>query len=176
MTRAQATLTWLVSLALLGVTAGLNWQSFEVSLSAGGGLINISGFLAFPVIGTLISLQVLTILISLLVKPLVTRVMAGLILPLMVWSFLDVLLNSTSRVQETLVGLLAEQTGVIEPIGDSEFLVSSSTGISSSLFLVALALNCLLLSYALLVRPRRTRAKAKNESQQQPEDLWSGQN
>jgi TRAP-type C4-dicarboxylate transport system permease small subunit len=175
-TKNQATLAWIASLALLAIAAGMNWQSFEVSMSAGGGLIEISGFLAFPIIGTLVLLQVLTLLIGLLVKPLVTRVLAGVMLPLMVWNFSDVLLNSTTRVQETLVGVLAKQTGVIEQIGDSEFLASSSIGISSSLFLVALAVNCLLLAFFLLRPAIRNRAKARKGGQQQPEDLWSSQN
>ena len=176
MTKTQATLAWIASLALLAITAGMNWQSFEVTMSAGGGLIEISGFLAFPVIGTLVLLQVVTLLIGFLVKPLVTRVLAGVILPLMVWIFFDVLLNSTTRVQETLVGVLAEQTGVIEQVGDSEFLASSSTGVASSLFLVALSLNSLLLAVVLLRPAKRNRTKARKGGQQQPVDLWSSQN
>ena len=176
MTKVQAYLSWLFSLALLAITAGQSWQSFEVSASAGGGVIGVTGFLAFPVIGTLISLQVVIILISLLVKPIITRVLAGAVLPLVAWSFIDVLVNSPDRIQSTVMGALAEQTGVMEELATSEFLVSSSGGAFSGLFLVASALNALLLAFFALVALRNPAVKSTKTDSQLPEDLWSSQN
>jgi hypothetical protein len=175
-TKVQAYLSWLLSLALLAITAGQSWQSFEVSASAGGGVIGVSGFLAFPVIGTLISLQVVIILTSLLVKPIITRMLAGAVLPLVAWSFIDVLLNSPDRIQSNVMGALAEQTGVMEELTTSEFLVSSSGGPFSGLFLVAIALNALLLALFALVALKNPAVKPTRAYSQLPEDLWSSQN
>jgi hypothetical protein len=175
-TKVQAYLSWLASLALLAITAGQSWQSFEVSASAGGGVIGVTGFLAFPVIGTLISLQVVIILISLLVKPRITRMLAGAVLPLVAWSFIDVLVNSPDRIQSTVMGALVEQTGVMEELTTSEFLVSSSGGPFSGLFLVASALNALLLAFFAFVALRNPAVKSTKTESQLPEDLWSSQN
>ena len=68
MTRTQSLLGWLFSIGLVAITAAQSWQSFEVSESAGGGVIQVSGVLAFPVIATMVSLQVVIILVSLLVN------------------------------------------------------------------------------------------------------------
>lgn len=176
MTKVQASLSWIASLALLAITAGQSWQSFEVSASAGGGVFFVTGFLAFPVIGTIISLQVVIILISFLVKPLVTRILALALLPLMAWCFIDVLVNSPDRIQSTVMGALAERTGVIEEVATSEFLVSSTGGVFSGMFLVTLCLNALLLAFFALVGLKNPGSKSIKNDSQLPEDLWISQN
>ena len=176
MTKIQASLSWLASLAVLAITAGQSWQSFEVSASAGGDQIDVSGFLAFPVIGTLISLQVVIVLVSLLVSPLVTRFLAVAVLPLTVWNFTDVLVNSSDRIQSAVTGILAERTGVLEEVATSEFLVSSSGGTFSGLFLVSLGLNTLLLAFFAILGLKNAATKSIRPDGQLQEDLWSSQN
>jgi hypothetical protein len=169
-------LIWLFSSGLVALTAAQSWQSFEVSESAGGGVIQITGFLAFPVIGTLISLQVVIILVSLLVKPIVTRILAAATLPLVIWSFLEVVLTSGNQVRETLVSVLAAQTGVVQDLSTSEFLVSSSVGVFSTLFVISAALNALVLAFLALIPIKHQKPKAAKSKREQPEDLWSSQN
>ena len=176
MTRTQVLIGWLGSLALIAIAAAQSWQSSEVSQSAGGGVIQISGFLAFPVISSVISLQVMIILVSLLVKSMVTRILAATVLPLAIWCIFDVLLNSAERVQATLMRVLSEQTGVLEEIPNSEFLVSSSVGVFSTLFLIAAVLNAFLLAVIALLPPKIPATKASKPERQLPEDLWSSQN
>jgi Na+-driven multidrug efflux pump len=175
-TKVQASLSWIASLILLAITAGQSWQSFQVSASAGGGTIDVSGLLAFPIIGTLVSLQVVIVLISLLVKPLVTRILAAAVLPLTVWNFTDVLANSNAQIQSTVVGVLAEQTGVLEEVATSGFLVSSSGGVFIGLFLFTLGLNSLLLAFFALVAIKNPATKSIEKDSQLPEDIWSSQN
>ena len=175
MKRTRVLLIWLFSSGLVALTAAQSWQSFEVSESAGGGVIQITGFLAFPVIGTLISLQVVIILVSLLVKPIVARILAAATLPLMIWAFFDVVLTSEKQVRETLVSVLAAQTGVVQDLSTSEFLVSSSVSVFTTLFLITLALNALVLAILALIPIKHQKPKA-TKSNQEPEDLWSSQN
>lgn len=175
MTRTKVLLSWLFSIGLVSITAAQSWQSFEVSDSAGGGAIQITGFQAFPVIGTLISLQVVIILVSLLVKPIVTRILAAATLPLMIWSFFEVVLISEKQVRETLVSVLAAQTGVVQDLSTSEFLVSSSVGVFSTLFLIGAALNALVLACYALIPIKHQKLKVA-KSNREPEDLWSSQN
>ena len=175
MTRAKVLLSWLFSTGLVAITAAQSWQSFEVSESAGGGVIQITGFLAFPVIGTLISLQVVIILVSLLVKPIVTRILAAATLLLMIWSFFEVVLTSELQVRETLVSALAAQIGVVQELSTSEFLASSSVSVFTTLYLITAALNAFVLAFLALIPIKHQKPKAA-KSNQEPEDLWSSQN
>lgn len=175
MTRTKVLLSWLLSGGLVAITAAQSWQSFELSESAGGGVIQITGFLAFPVIGTLISLQVVMILASLLVKPIVTRILATATLPLMIWIFFEVLLTSEIQVRETLVSVLAAQTGVVQELSSSEFIMSSSVGVFTMLFLITAALNALVLAF-LVLKPFQHQKPKASKSKREPEDLWSSQN
>ena len=175
MTRTKVLLSWLFSTGLVAITAAQSWQSFEVSESAGGGVILITGFLAFPVIGTLISLQVVIILVSLLVKPIVTRILAAATLPLMIWSFFEVVLTSGNQVREILVSVLAAQTGVVQDLSTSEFLASSSVSVFTTLYLISAALNALVLAFLALIPVKHEKPKAA-KSKREPEDLWSSQN
>lgn len=176
MTRTQSLLGWLFSIGLVAITAAQGWQSFEVSESAGGGVIQISGFLAFPIIGTMVSLQVVIILVSLLVKPMVTRILAATALPLMIWILFDVLLTSEDQVQGTLMRVVASQTGVVQELSSSEFLVSSSAGVFTTLFLLSAALNALVLAVIALMPIKHQKPAAAKSKREQPEDLWSSQN
>ena len=175
MTRTKVLLSWLFSTGLVAITAAQSWQSFELSESAGGGVIQITGFLAFPVIGTLISLQVVIILVSLLVKPIVTRILAAATLLLMIWSFFEVVLTSELQVRETLVSDMAAQTGVVQDISTSEFLASSSVSVFTTLYLITAALNAFVLAFLALIPIKHQKPKAA-KSNQEPEDLWSSQN
>lgn len=175
MTRTKVLLSWLFSTGLVSLTAAQSWQSFEVSESAGGGVIQITGFLAFPVIGTLISLQVVIILVSLLVKPIVTRILAAAVLPLMAWTIFEIALTSEDQVKETFIRALASQTGVLEEFSDSEFLVGSTVGVFTTLFLISAVLNSVLLAFSALVPIRSLKRKASRTDSQLPEDLWSSQ-
>lgn len=176
MTRTKVLLSWLFSTGLVAITAAQTWQSFEVSESAGGGVIQITGFLAFPVIGTLISLQVLMILVSLLVNQIVTRILAAAALPLMIWSFIEVLLTADIQIRETLISVLADQTGVVQELSTSEFLVSSSVGVFTTLFVISTALNALFLAFLALAPIKLQKPKAAKSKREQPEDLWISQN
>ena len=175
MTRTKVLLSWLFFTGLVAITAAQSWQSFEVSESAGGGVIQITGFLAFPVIGTLMSLQIVIILVSLLVKPIATRILAAATLPLMIWSFFEVVLTSELQVRETLVSVLAAQTGVVQDLSTSEFLASSSVSVFTTLYLISAALNAFVLAFLALIPVKHEKPKAA-KSKREPEDLWSSQN
>jgi hypothetical protein len=164
-----------MSLVLLALTAGQSWQSFEVSADAGANIIGVTGFLAFPIIGTVISLQVVVVLVSLLVKPRVIRFMAGALTVLMVWNFVDVLLTASEKAQFTFERKLADQTGVLSDYSNSEFLVTSSGGVFQWLYLGSIGLNILVLASIALLSIKPTLTKSKSSEAALPEDLWSRQ-
>jgi hypothetical protein len=110
------------------------------------------------------------------VKPIVARILAAATLPLMIWSFFEVLLTSELQVREALVSVLAARTGVVQDLSTSELLVSSSVGVFSTLFLVSAALNSLVLAFYALIPIKHQKPKAAKSKREQPEDLWSSQN
>lgn len=160
---------------MLSFAASLVWGSYSISDDAGGGTIESTGFAAYPVIGAIVALQVSAFLVSLIVRNTVTRVMSVALIPLMIWSFLDVLLTSSAQVESTLSRFLAEQTGVEGERAALEFVVSSSEGLAWVFYLVAVAANVIALAiriFAILVEAPKKAAEQKRDL---PDDLWSEQ-
>lgn len=175
MTKTRSLTLWAVSLVLLSITAGQSWASFEVSEDAGGGFLQVTGFEAFPVIATLLSVQVVAVFVSLLVRPIVTRVLSLSIALLMIWSLFDVLLNVSSQIPLTFATALANKTGVLTDPVTSDFLIGSLSSDLHWAYLVAVALNiATLVSVAINVSMWKPKEN-KRTIRDLPEDLWSSQ-
>jgi len=167
--------SWLLSILLVAISAGLSWGNFEVSLQAGGGTLEITGYNAFPILGTLVGLQLVAVLLSLLTRPFVTRFVSLAIALLMSWSLFLVLTSSPKQIILTAQRELADKTGVLQDLASSDFLISSAVGLWSVLYLFAGLLNTLtLVIVALFWRERSVPKRAKNE-RDLPEDLWGDQ-
>jgi hypothetical protein len=93
----------------------------------------------------------------------------------MIWSFFEVVLTSELQVRETLVSVLAAQTGVVQDLSTSEFLAASSVSDFTTLYLISAALNALVLTFLALIPVKHEKPKAA-KSKREPEDLWSSQN
>jgi hypothetical protein len=174
-TRAQALGTWILIVLMLVLAAGQSWGTFLVTDSAGGGSLGISGFSGFPVIGTLIALQTVSILATLLVRPIVIRIVAGLLVPFMIWNFIDVLVSAESKVRETFVRVIAEQTGVMQDASSSEFLVASSNSLFPWVYLGAVTLNIGFLCSIAAVTLKSKAVASAAKDKDLPEDLWGNQ-
>lgn len=175
MTRSRSIGLWLTSLALVSLSASLSWGSYSISNDAGGGTIEATGFAAYPVIGAIVALQVSAFLVSLIVKNTVTRVISVALLPLMGWSFLDVLVSSAVQVESTLSRFLAEQTGVEGEGAALEFVTSSSFGFGWVFYLVAVVVNVVALIIRIFVPLEEKPKKASAIKRDLPDDLWSEQ-
>ena len=175
MRKSRAIAIWLVALLFVAATAAQSWHSFEVTAEAGSTQIDVSGFQAFPVIGTLLALQLVAVLLSILVRPIVTRFLAGALSGLMTWSALDVFLGIPERTQETFEGILAAQTGVLATVSNSEFLLDSSVGLFHILYSIASGINILFLISIAILPLRSTPQLAAKTREWTPEDLWSEQ-
>ena len=175
MTRSQALGLWVLTIALMAIGAGQKWGDYSVSADAGGGSIIVNGFGVFPVIGTLIGLQVICILLSLLVRPVFVRVMSGLLVPIMVWNLVDVVLNAASKVEQSVGQLLAEQTGVIQDISGSDFVIASTSSSLSLVYVLAVGFNIGVLGLVTAVPLRQRVNKDSKKAPELPEDLWSDQ-
>jgi hypothetical protein len=86
------------------------------------------------------------------------------------------LLTADIQIRETLISVLADQTGVVQELSTSEFLVSSSVGVFTTLFLISTALNAIVLAFLAMVPIKLQKPKAAKSKREQPEDLWISQN
>lgn len=175
MTRARSIGLWLGSLGLLSFAASLSWGFYVITDDAGGGKIDASGFAAYPVIGALVALQVSAFLVSLIVKNTVTRVLSVALIPLMAWSFIDVLLFSSIQIERTLSRFLAEQTGVEGEGAAVEFVLSSSIGFAWVFYLVAIVCNVVALTLRVFLTLEEKPKKKIEVKRDLPDDLWSEQ-
>lgn len=175
MTRSRSIGLWLGSLGFLSISASLSWGSYVISDDAGGGRIDSSGFAAYPVIGAIVALQVSAFLVSLIVKNTVTRVLSVALIPLMAWSFMDVLLSSSVQINSTLSRLLAEQTGVEGEGAAIEFVLSSSISFAWVLYLVAVLGNVGALALRIFLKLEQKPKRITEVRRDLPDDLWSEQ-
>lgn len=175
MTRNRLLTTWLLSILVFAISAGQSWASFEVSMEAGGGVLEVTGYSAFPVLGTLVGLQLLAVLLSLLTKPVVTRYVSAAIAALMTWNLFFVSTTSSAQISLTAQRELADKTGVLQDLASSDFLVSSAVSLWSGIFLVAVVLNILALGMVALLLQERSLASMAKRDRVLPEDLWGDQ-
>lgn len=175
MSRNRLLAIWIFSMLLIAITAGQSWGSFEVSLEAGGGTLEVNGYTAFPVLGILLGLQVIAALLSLLTRPMFTRFLSAAIALLMTWNLVLVLTNSSAQIFLTAQRELADKTGVLQDLESSDLLVSSTISSWSVVYLAAGLLNIIVLAIvALFWRERYGTTKAKRD-RDLPEDLWGNQ-
>lgn len=175
MTRTRSLTFWALSLVFLAVTASQSWSSFEVSEDAGGGFLQVTGLEAFPVISTLLSVQVVAVVVSLLLRPIVTTVLSLGIALLMIWNLFDVFLNTTSQVRSTFAMALANKTGVITDPANSDFLVGTSSSNVHWAYLVAVVVNLAILIFAAATVSQWKPKTKRQIGRELPEDLWSSQ-
>jgi hypothetical protein len=175
LTKGQIAAIWLSSIAVLAVVAGQGWGVFEISAEAGGTTLVISGFAAFPVIGTILGLQLLGLLLGFLTKPIATRLLGLFFAGLMIWHGIGVGVSASEQVTQTAERELATRTGVLQNLTSSDFILSSNFSFWPYLYLVAVVLNfAFLTSQAsnFLAKPSSPKAEPVDDL---PEDLWSGQ-
>jgi hypothetical protein len=144
-------------------------------MEAGGSTLAVSGFTAFPIIGTIIGLQLIGFLIGFLTKPISTRISSLLLAGLMIWHGIGVGVSAPEQVAQTAERELATRTGVLQNLTSSDFILSSNFSSWPYLYLAAVVLNIAVLASQasnFLVKASAPKAKPADDL---PEDLWSGQ-
>lgn len=175
MTRNRLVLMWVFSVLVLAVTAAQSWAKLEISLGAGGGLLFVNGYTAFPVAGTLIGLQLVAVVLTFLISRTASRYVSTALAALMSWNFIDVLLNSTLQIANTAQRELTDKTGVVQDLANSEFLISSSTSWWPVAYLIAMSLNIAALTMVAYYRQSTDSVSGEEVRRDLPEDLWSNQ-
>jgi hypothetical protein len=164
-----------LSLLVLTILAALNWSSFEVSAEIGQLPIAVSGFSAFPAIGSLMTLQAVSLALSTTLVGWVSRVLSAALVPLMVWLLFAVVMSKDEAIQEELSRVVLESTGVAGVLGQQEFIESTQDNHAWVIFVLAVVVNIFVLFYRAIVplRPGSSRSSVGKTSL--PEDLWGSQ-
>ena len=175
MNQRNLTFAWLGSILLLSIFAGFNWLEVVLTPDAGGQLIEVTGYLAFPIISALILLQAASLLASFFTPVLVGRWIAGLLSPVMLGHSVLLVLSLEDGVQGALAGLLSEITGVSGSVSQLEFVGSSNSTFLWVGYLIAIGFNVAVLIGKALLNVG-TPEKSKNyELSEDSGDLWESQ-
>ena len=175
MNQRNLTFAWLGSILLLSVFAGFNWFEVVLTPDAGGQLLEVTGYLAFPIISALILLQAASLLASFFTPVLVGRWVAGLLSPVMLGHALLLVLSLEDGVQGALAGLLSESTGVSGSVSQMQFVASSNSTFLWVGYLISIGFNVVvLIGKALLKVGSPTKSKSYAPSEDSG-DLWESQ-
>jgi hypothetical protein len=169
------TFAWLGSILLLSVFAGFNWLEVLLTPEAGGQIIEITGYLAFPIISALILLQAASLLASFFTHVLVGRWIAGFLSPVMLGHAVLLVLSLDEGVQGALAGLLGEITGVSGSISQMQFVASSNSTFLWVGYLFAIGFNVVVLFGKALLNVGSPEKSKNYEPPEDSGDLWESQ-
>ncbi|CAB4623296.1 unannotated protein [freshwater metagenome] len=168
-------MTWVLTIFLMSIFAGLSWAEVDLTLAAGGQNLEVSGFQAFPVASALILLQAVALLTNLFTPELFGRLIAALLIPIQLWHLIAVSSSGAMAVQIAVETKVAEITGVVGSAGQIEFIQSTITTSMWGVYIFALAINLLVLvaRSSLKASPRVRNPSAPED--QDSGDLWESQ-
>lgn len=175
MNSRSLTFLWLGSIAILSVLAGSSWRSIDLNELAGGARIEISGYLAFPVITALLLLQAAAFLATILTRPTVGKVISGVLVPVLTWHFLSVLWSIDQALQEAAALEIAKLTGVAGLASQTEFVVSMDQGPNWIFYLGAVAVNIVVLMLKTFSRGVSPKESKIQQAESDTTDLWESQ-
>lgn len=167
---------WLGSILSLSVFAGFSWLEILLAPEAGGQSIEITGYLAFPIISALILLQAASLLASFFTPVMVGRWIAGLLSPVMLGHAILLMLSLDESIQSALGGSLSEITGVAGSVSQMQFVASSNSTFLWVGYLVAIGLNIAVLIGKALLHSGPAQKPKRFEPTEDSLDLWESQN
>jgi len=168
-------IAWLGSILLLAVFAGMSWLNLELSPEAGAQAFELSGLQVFPIISALLLLQIAAFLVSLLTPYLVSRVISGIMVPVMVVHSFSVIAGLQARMQTAIEAKITEITGVAGFDSQAEFVSSAGDTYLWAGYIVAVGLNLAVLLAKAVSKVANSQAKERKESLAVEQDLWETQ-
>jgi hypothetical protein len=169
------TFAWLASILLLAVFAGLRWLEVVLTPDAGGQIIEVTGYLVFPIISALILLQAASLLTSFFTPIVVGRWIAGLVAPVMLVHAVLTVIGLEDAIQASLAAGISDVTGVAGSSSQLQFVASSETTFMWVGYLVAIALNLVVLTGKALLNVGPAKPTPSNESSDDAGNLWESQ-
>ncbi|MFM1994950.1 MAG: hypothetical protein RLZZ610_467 [Actinomycetota bacterium] len=166
---------WLASAILLAIFAGTPWSSVVLSPEAGGQLIEVTGYMAFPVASALILLQGSAILASFFTPVQVGKALAGGVAMVMIWHFITVSMTLGPSIGSSIEENIEAATGVSGAIAQQDLVASASESVLWAPYLLAVLINILILATKALMRLQASPSKVQTEPVQVGVDLWDAQ-
>ena len=163
------------SLLVLAVLASMNWATVDVSSALSGKPIAVTGFAAFPPIGSLLTLQLVILGLSIFLSGWAIRLLTASMVPLMTWFLFLIGSTASEAVSREVSRLVLESTGVAGVLAQQEFVQVSQLNLNWVLFAVALGCNILVLTASALIPRAASSRKSVSRKKSVPEDLWGSQ-
>ena len=165
----------MISLLFLAVLASMNWATIDVSGALSGKPIGVTGFAAFPPIGSLLTLQLVILGLSIFLSGWAIRLLTASLVPLMTWLLFLIGSTASEAVSSEVSRLVLESTGVAGVLAQQEFVKVSQLNLNWVLFAVALGCNILVLTASALIPRAASSRKSVSSKKSVPEDLWGSQ-
>jgi hypothetical protein len=175
LTRFTAFSIQALSLLVLGIVASMNWASIELTAQLEVAPIGVTGFAAFPAIGSLIALQAASMFLSTQIAGWVPRLLCASLVPLMSWLLVVVLETANAAIDQEVSRVVLESTGLAGELGQQEIIQSSEQSLVVVIFAVALVVNILILAAKAVWSPGHMSSKSRSREAYVSEDLWSSQ-
>ena len=175
MTKFTALSLQALSLLVLGIVASMNWASVELTVQLEVAPIGVTGFDAFPAIGSLMTLQVATMVLASFLSGWVPRLLSAIMVPFMSWLLVLVQGTANAAIDQEVSRVVLESTGLAGELGQQELIQSSDQNSLWVIFTIALGLNILILVGKAAWSPGPRSAKSRSRENSVLEDLWSSQ-
>ncbi len=175
MNQRNVMFTWLASVLLMAVLAGTPWISVVLTPEAGGQLIDITGYMVYPVASALILLQGSALLASFFTPVQVGRVLAGGVAIVMSWHLVTVATTLVPSMGSSMGASIETLTGVAGLLAQQELVSSTSESLLWAAYLVAVVLNILILAIKAIRPLHALPSKVKAGPNQIGMDLWDAQ-
>jgi hypothetical protein len=169
------TFAWLGSILLLAVFAGVSWLEILLTPEAGGQDVEITGYMAFPIISALVLLQAASLLATFFTPVVIGRWIAGLLAPVMIGHGVLLVFSIDQGIQNALAGSLSEITGVAGAESQLLLVASSSNTFLWVGYLLAVCFNVAVLATKALSNVGPARKSAATEPGEDSGDLWESQ-
>lgn len=165
----------MISLLFLAVLASMNWATVDASGALSGKPIAVTGFAAFPPIGSLLTLQLVILGLSIFLSGWAIRLLTASLVPLMTWLLFLIGSTASEAVSREVSRLVLESTGVGGVLAQKEFVQVSQLNLNWVIFAMALGCNILVLTATALMPRAASSGKSVSRKKSVPEDLWGSQ-
>lgn len=175
MTQRNVSLAWLLTILLLTVLAGFSWVDVTLSPASGGQLIQVTGFLVFPIISALLLLQGSALLAAFFTPPLVGRIIAGVQVPIVIWHAVVLLTTIQQGLQDAVAAEITKATGVVGVASQAQLVDTALDNNLWYVYVAVLAFNLVALVARGLVSHTPVKKKAEVPASDDSDDLWENQ-
>lgn len=175
MNQRNVAFAWLASILLLTVFAGLSWLNLELTPEAGAQVVEITGYIVFPVISALILLQAAALLASFLTPVTVGRVISGSLVPVMVLHGVYVGLSLQGATQNAIAAQVGEITGVVGTNSQLQFVAFAGDTYIWVAYLLAIVVNAGILLAKAVLKLGPAVAREAEKPSEDAGDLWETQ-